>query len=267
MFLYFHAMSVITVTTPFNIDLEFRIATVGKRFLAWLIDVCVICIYYAAMVRVLLPLVGIDIAAQQAASLFLLILPVLLYQVAMEILNSGQTLGKMLTRIRVMDKSGLEASTSQYVVRWALCIGNLFIYAIPYLILSNVLFIFVFMFLYVPDAVSMVVSGKNQRLGDLAAGTMVIETKVQSDIHQTIYQAIETEAYKPSFPQVMRLTDKDINGIRNLLATKRNSHDHEVYIINVAQKIKTVLAITSDLPARDFLAQLLSDYNYFTTSA
>ena len=39
-------MASITVGTPFNIDLEFKIAAFGKRLLAWFIDIVIICVYY-----------------------------------------------------------------------------------------------------------------------------------------------------------------------------------------------------------------------------
>ena len=76
---------------------------------------------------------------------------------------------------------------------------------------------------------------------------------------------IEKKDYVPIFPQVMRLSDRDINGIRNLVKEKRPSKDAEMYMIEVAQKIKNVLGIESDLYPTDFLQQLLKDYNYFTT--
>jgi hypothetical protein len=65
----------------------------------------------------------------------------------------------------------------------------------------------------------------------------------------------------------MRLTDRDINGIRNLVYTKRPGRETEAYMEQVAEKIKTVLGIESNMFYVDFLEQLLFDYNYYTTKA
>jgi hypothetical protein len=122
----------------------------------------------------------------------------------------------------------------------------------------------VFMILYLPDFLCVVISAKSQRIGDLAAGTVVIDNNYVPNISETIYLDIGQDNYKPLFPEVMRLTDRDINGIRNLISNKRMSKDTEFYMVQVAEKIKNVLSIESDMVPFDFLHQLLGDYNYYT---
>ncbi len=260
-------MAIITITTPFNIDLEFRIASFNKRLLAWLIDITIICFYYYLMLRFIYPLFGMGEAVSTAAGLFVIVLPVLAYQLAFELFLNGQTIGKRIAGIKVIDKEGREPTWGQYITRWILCIGNLFIYIIPYVILANPAFMLFFMILYLPDFLTIVISQRSQRIGDFAAGTVVIDANYKANISETIYLEIEDKGYQPLFPEVMRLTDRDINGIRNLLNTKRPGKDTEHYIIDVAQKIKTVLNIQSDLYPTDFLEKLLQDYNYFTAKA
>jgi len=257
-------MPIITVTTPFNIDLEFKVAAFGKRLLAWLIDMIVICLYYYIMLRFIYPLLGMGEAISTVAQLFILIIPVLLYQLAFELLFNGQTIGKMAAGIKVIDREGHEPSLGQYITRWILCLGNLFVYVVPYVILQNPWYIFGFMILYIPDFFTVVISPRSQRIGDFAADTVVIDKNYKADITETIYIPVDNKDYVPVFPEVMRLNDRDINGIRNLLDKKRLSKDSEHYIIDVAQKIKSVLHIESDLYPTDFLRQLLQDYNYFT---
>jgi uncharacterized RDD family membrane protein YckC len=257
-------MGIITISTPFNIDLEFKIAAFGKRFSAWAIDIAVICLYYYIMLQFIYPLLGMNQAVSTAAGLFVIVIPVLVYQLAFELFFNGQTVGKMLTGIKVIDMAGNEPGWGQYITRWILCIGNLFIYIVPYLILQNVALLLVFMVLYLPDFLSVMVSSRSQRIGDFAAGTVVIDKSYKPDITETIHLNIEDKDYKPLFPQVMRLTDRDINGIRNLLHTKNPTRDTDHYMIDVAQRIKTVLQIESDQYPSDFLHQLLRDYNYYT---
>jgi hypothetical protein len=104
----------------------------------------------------------------------------------------------------------------------------------------------------------------NQRLGDLVAGTVVIDKNARTALQETIYLEIEDERYVPMHPQVMQLSDRDINGIRNLLDSKGNSKDTEIYIAQVTHRIREVLNIETTLEPRAFLQQLLKDYNYIT---
>jgi hypothetical protein len=141
---------------------------------------------------------------------------------------------------------------------------------LPYIIeeaIQHPLYIFLIivpMFFYIPDAISFGVSEKSQRLGDLAAGTVVIDNRYDTSINETIYLEIEDDGYTPQHPEVMRLTDKDINGIRNLLDVRHASKDNYAYTVQVAARIKQVLGIESDLESSEFLYQLLRDYNYLT---
>jgi uncharacterized RDD family membrane protein YckC len=258
-------MAIITIQTPFNIDLEFKVAAFSKRLLAWLTDIIIICLYYYLMLRFIYPLLGMGQNAGTAARLFITIIPVLVYQLVFELVFNGQTIGKMAAGIKVIDMEGHEPTWGQYIIRWILCLGNLFVYIIPYIILEHFAMMIFFMILYLPDFLSVLITAKSQRIGDLAAGTVVIDKNYSPDINETIYLQIENKDYQPVFPQVMRLTDRDINGIRNLLQTQRG-RDADHYTIEVVQRIKTALDIQSDMYPLDFLRQLLKDYNYFTNN-
>jgi len=256
-------MALVTVTTPFNIDLEFKAAAFGKRLLAWLIDMMVITLYYYIMLRVIYPLLGMSEAISSVSELIIVIIPVLLYQLAFELMFNGQTIGKMAAGIKVIDKEGHEPGWGQYIIRWMLCLGNLFVYIVPYIIIKSPWAMIGFMILYIPDFLSVVISHRSQRLGDFAADTVVIDKNYKPDIATTIYIPVEQLDHKPVFPEVMRLNDRDINGIRTLLDIKNPSKDTQHYMVDVAQKIKSVLKIESNLHAVEFLQQLLLDYNYF----
>lgn len=254
-------MAIITIQTPFNIDLEFKVAAFNKRLLAWLTDIIIICLYYYTMLRFIYPLLGMSEDVSTAARLFITIIPVLVYQLVFELAFNGQTIGKMAAGIKVIDMEGREPTWGQYIIRWILCIGNLFVYIVPYIILQQFGLMIVFMILYLPDFLCVLISAKSQRIGDIAAGTVVIDKSYSPDINETIYLQIENKDYQPLFPQVMRLSDRDINGIRNLLQS-RNGRDADHYTVEVVQRIKTVLKIESDMYPLDFLKQLLKDYNY-----
>ena len=257
-------MAIVTVGTPFNIDLEFKIADFGKRLAAWAIDIVIITVYFYLMLRFIWPLFEMGEGIGTTAGYVLVIIPVLLYQLLFELFLNGQTLGKKLLGIGVIDIEGKEPSWGQYLIRWILCLGNLFIYIVPYILLVAPIAMIFFMILYLPDFLSVVISGKGQRLGDFAAGTVVIDKKYKADISETIYLEVGHNDYTPMFPQVMKLTDRDINGIRNLINIKSPGRDSELYTDQVVEKIKKVLAIDADMYSIDFLEQLLRDYNYIT---
>ncbi len=266
-------MPIITVQTPFNIELEFKLASVFQRALAWVIDILIICGYFYLMLQFFNPLKG-ETASKIVEYLFL-ILPVFLYQLMFEIFLNGQTIGKKIAGIKVIDNEGKEPTWSQYLIRWLLCIGNMFIYIIPYILLLTLglgiagLFsvMMIFFIIYLPDFLTAVISKKSQRIGDIAAGTVVIDKNYKPNISETIYLDIEERAYQPQYPEVMKLNDRDINGIRNLLHTKRPSKETERYMGTVALKIQTVLGITTDSEPKVFLQKLLEDYNYYTSKS
>jgi uncharacterized RDD family membrane protein YckC len=254
-------MDIITINTPFNIDLEFKLATFPKRVAAWLIDMVVISAYFYAMVALLLPALNSEALGTLAGYLFI-ILPVMAYQLVFEIFFNGQTLGKKAVGIKIIDKEGNEPSWGQFITRWMLCLGNLFIYTVPYAMAVSPVSLIGFIFIYLPDTIVLLVTPKSQRIGDLAAGTVVIDANYVTSINETIYREIEVVDYVPMFPQVMRLTDRDINGIRNLLDTKNPGKDTGRYMQQVVQRIKQVLGLETDLEGVDLLRQLLFDYNF-----
>lgn len=257
-------MAIITINTPFNIDLEFKVADFGKRVVAWIIDVVIITVYYYIVVKLFGDSFFEKGGIGTLAAFILIVVPVIVYQLVFEIFFNGQTPGKKAAGIKIIDKEGNEPTWGQFITRWLLCLGNLFIISLPYLIIYMPWAIVAFMFIYLPDVIVLLISQKSQRIGDLAAGTVVIDAAYKTNISETIYQEIEVMDYKPMFPEVMRLTDRDINGIRNLLNIKKPGKDTETYTMQVVAKIKKVLNIETDMEGGDFLQQLLFDYNFLT---
>ncbi|XZF15456.1 RDD family protein [Chitinophagaceae bacterium MMS25-I14] len=264
-------MSSIVVTTPFNIDLEFRVATFAKRVSATLIDILVISAYSFVLWKFIISPLGLNPESGETTLIILVSVPAFLYHLVCETLLNGQSFGKKALGIKVMDKKGNEPTLSQFLIRWILGFSNYILFVIPYIvyliIVSGGAFIFALVFIfifYLPDVMSVALTASSQRLGDLAAGTVVIDQKPETGINDMIYLDIEEEDYTPVFPQVMRLSDRDINGIRNLLAMKNAAREVESYMIDVCQRIKKLLVIETDLTSREFLQQLLRDYNYLT---
>ena len=102
-------------------------------------------------------------------------------------------------------------------------------------------------------------SRKGQRLGDLLAHTLVISTAHEGDIEETVFMEVD-EKYKPRFPQVLQLSDRDINSLKNILHTARQRNDYELAEA-ASRKIQAHLHIETSLSPFDFLETLLKDYN------
>jgi len=110
----------------------------------------------------------------------------------------------------------------------------------------------------------MAMSGKNQRLGDIVAGTVVVNTKSKLTVDDTIFMPVAQTGYKVSFPDVMKLSDRDINTVKNVIAQARKNNNFEM-VNRVAFKVQEVLKLSTDMYALDFLEKIMEDYNYLAT--
>jgi len=258
-------MARLTVHTPFNIDLEFAVAPIFKRGAAYGIDLLITAIFAFVMTSTVLDKAsGLD-DLLEASQLFLIVLPIYLYHLVCELLMNGQSLGKKIMRIRVVNESGNAASTSQFLLRWILSIPNLASVGVAYYLLTMPVVVLAVGILALPDIISMAISETGKRIGDRAANTVVIDLRYKTDIEHTIFREVGTQTdYVPKFPEVMQLTDKDINTLRNLLSQKRTS-DLDLYVDRVARRIEDVLKIhNNSMDPYYFFEELLHDYNFIT---
>jgi len=259
-------MASIRIDTVFNIDLEFEIAAFHKRLLAYLIDLTLLVIYLFCLKYFFYNFIGVSMQENIGLDLLVISLPMLLYSLLTELWMNGQTLGKKLLSIRVISLDGGEPTLGQYILRWITKVFEWpFLFGYVFFSADNVLGTLMATCLFgIAVVIIITVSPKNQRLGDVAAGTVVVDTKTDLSVDDTIFMEVKNKEYIPMFPQVMRLTDNDINTIKNVVsqAKKRNNHDISM---KVEYKIKEVLHIQSRLSSVDFLEKLLEDYNYLAT--
>ncbi len=258
-------MSTLNVNTSFNIDLHFDTAPVHTRFFAWLIDCLLLGLYYWVVFYKLLPSLGDG--ANAVGIDYVLYLPFFCYHLLFELLNHGQSLGKMVLGLKVVSANGREETKAQAMVRWLMRTvdfgGLIFILLISagfvqlgflqwMLAICNVIAIIFFL-----------TTKYNQRLGDLAAGTVVVFKKLPYDLNDTIFRELQTENYTVQFPSVMNLSDNDINIIDNVVKRHKKTKINN-YLASVAVKIKAALDIETELEDEIFLESLLNDYNYLS---
>ncbi len=259
-------MSIISINTAFNIDLEFEIAEFHKRLLAYIIDFVLLIIYLYSMKTLLYKVFLAGEEASVGLDILVISTPMLLYSLLTELLMNGQTIGKKLMGIRVISLEGGEPTLGQFLLRWMTKFFE-WPFLFGYIAFSRfdlVGYAFITGLFGIAVVIIIAVSPKNQRLGDMIAGTVVVNARSALTVADTVFMNINKADYKVMFPQVMRLSDRDINTIKGVLtqAAKRNNYD---MCHRVAMKIKEVLNIETDMHVDQFLEKLLEDYNYLAT--
>jgi len=144
------------IKTPEGIEFSLLLAGPITRFLAWAIDLGTI-IALITILNVVFGLLGIlsrDLA--MAANIIGFFIVSIGYGILTEWYWQGQTLGKRLLRLRVMDEQGLRLKFSQIVIRNLLR----FVDSLPAL--------------YLVGGLACLFNVRAQRLGDFAANTVVV---------------------------------------------------------------------------------------------
>lgn len=271
-------MPAIKVPTTFNIDVEFEIPEFYRRLLALVIDIIIEISYFFIAGKIYSKIASNyntwdnDVQYNLGAIGLLFLLPLLVYHVALEIIMNGQSVGKKIMGIRVVTENGGRPGISQFFIRWLLRVSDLWIAMLMIIFIFFPFFInrwdtFFIVLLAVgfliTDIVLIVSSKKSQRIGDILAKTILIRTRSKADIEETVFQEV-ADSYIPSFPQIMQLSDKDINSIKSILQTSKKKGDFHLAAV-AADKIKHHLNINTSMSPFDFLEIVLKDYNYLSS--
>jgi uncharacterized RDD family membrane protein YckC len=147
----------ITIATPEGVAIEMVLAGLGSRFLARLLDSVIQLLIIIALAVVL----GVTGSSGIGIALFVItvFLVVFAYDVVLETLNNGRTVGKMAAGIRVV---GLMGEPVRFVTSSVRNIARI----------ADFLPVF-----YLVGTISIVATEHDQRLGDLAAGTVVVRDR------------------------------------------------------------------------------------------
>ena len=258
-------MPAIQIHTAFNVALDFEVAALHQRIHAYVADLIVLVIYSWGMRIFLFKILDIyNYDNWYGIDILLVSIPMLLYAFICELSMQGQSLGKKLFGIRVMSLEGGQPTVSQYLVRWATRVFEwplVFGTVIPGFWVIFQVFAVGFLGVFVVGIIA--ITKSNQRLGDLGAGTVVVDTKIKTYLHETIFLDISHQDYHVQFPEVMKLTDRDINTIKSILDIASRKGDFKL-ATSAADKIKHHLKIQSSLSPFDFLEKVLMAYNYIS---
>ncbi len=218
-------------------------ASIGERLVALILDFFLIGLYLISTATLLVK-AGLPSGFGAFFFLFVIQLPVLLYPFLWETFNHGQSFGKKIMNIRVVKADGSTPGVGAYLLRWLL-----FLIDGP---LTGGLGLLV-----------VLLTKNSQRLGDLAAGTMVIKEKNYRKIHVSLDEFdYLTQNYRPTYPQSADLSLEQINVITRTLAS--NQKDRKRRIEALSHKVQSLLSVTpSEATQEKFLQTVLRDYQYY----
>ena len=228
------------ITTGQYVRIQPTVASVGDRIFAQIIDWCVLLAYLTLMIWIS---ASLDIKNEW----FMIIaftFPPLFYTLLCEIFNNGRSLGKMAMKMRVVKLDGSSPTLGAYLMRWLL-----------YLV-DGPLTSFI-------GLLVIVLSRNNQRLGDMAAGTVVIKkqkySKIQISLDEYDYLM---KNYTPRYPQAADLSLEQIEIITRAINTKRN--DFAVRIGQLSKKVQQKLNVErKEANELAFLQRVVRDYQYY----
>ncbi len=236
----------ISIDTTQNVSLHFAKATLGDRIIAYIIDLLIKIVYYVIIVLGCIHLFGIDALNDNWLIFFLVVfyVPVFLYDLLFEALMDGQTPGKKIMKIKVVNLEGNSLSLGAIFLRWLFRI-------IDFMPLGY----------WLIGIISIAVTKKSQRIGDVLAQTTVIKVKNLVELRDTVFQMLQAD-YKAEFPSVTRLSSRDIEIIKQVLNKPEYRNNHEV-VEKLFLKIKNMLDIETEYDAITFLDKVVNDYTYY----
>lgn len=239
------------ITTNQFVRIDQTPASIAERVIARIIDMVIAGIIGTATMYIYFFELDYETKNQlNYLFFFLIILPLWLYDFLWETFNEGQSPGKYVMKIRVVNKDGSRPTIGSFFMRWLLSTIDVG--------LSGIGLLFILL------------TKNAQRLGDLAAGTMVIKQVNLDKIHVSLDEFYYAKKdYRPVYEEAKNLSQAQIEVIEK--AVYGGNGEHENQIATLADKVAKFLGIEDKLKAsiqkgnskEKFLATILHDYNYY----
>ncbi len=235
-------METINIRTTQNIDIEYEIGGLGERTLGRLIDYAVFLPLFFVFAIIAPQLGGIG----GYVALYILLGLFGFYDLLCEVFFNGQSIGKKVMKIRVISLDGGRPTFGQYLLRW---LFRLVDFAISGQLCG---------------LITAAASEKCQRLGDIVAGTILVRTVPRAKRENITYYNVQND-YKPVFPQVIQLTEKDIALVHEVLQTYFRTGNPALHAL--ADKVRLHLSISLPPGMNDvaFLQTVLKDYSHLAS--
>lgn len=213
--------------SPEKVNLNFRLAGVGSRIAACFIDtlfqslitlsVIVLFVFFGSVWTGIVQLMGVKIPKWDQAfglgilAVFLLLSTVVYsgYFILFETVWNGQTPGKRLLKLRVVQENGLSLTFLMVLIRNLLRVID----ALPVG--------------YAIGILTGLISKRNQRLGDLAAGTIVVRESMESAPQMVDFEVVETAWAGTVRLSIHKLSENDFSILKNYLLRRQSLKKEE----------------------------------------
>lgn len=247
-------MSSIDIRTTQNVTIEYELAPLRDRIMAFVMDFVLFLVIYLVVRIITIALVGDLVFESYFGTYFLYgLLPVgmlVLYHLLWEVFANGQSLGKRTLGIRVVRLDGKEPGLSDYLLRAILLLID-FVFSVG-----------------VIGVLLIGSSAKRQRMGDLAASTTVVRLRsgLQFGLEE-ILKIGEPDNYVATFPEVRKLKEEDMLFVKNTLNRWQRYRNpaHEKAMHELIAHLEQQLEIKKPAGRSDeFLKQLIRDYIMLT---
>jgi len=254
-------MYFIRIRTPQNVHINYPLAGPGKRIPAFIIDFLITFSYWFLLYWIFFEKLRVrhtefqdwDYSNARQFNYYLTIifiiltLPVYIYHFLCENFMNGQSFGKKIMGIKVIRTDGTQPDFQSLALRSVFRLVDIFFIG------------------GIVAVVSIVLTRRGQRLGDIAAGTTVVSVKPYVTLEQLIqkpYSDSENNNKVVSIltpEQARMLTDKDIQIIRKALENKNTLS--EKAMITLCNKVKKKTLYTGKIhhPV-EFLEQVCDIY-------
>jgi len=216
-----------------------------------LIDTAIVALFFILIIYLLFSL-GIIKDIETALTVISVVLFIIKYSYSLliEILTNGQSLGKKIVGIAVIKLNGNSLSTNDYLIRWAYRAVDFG------------------MSLFSIGTISILMSEKNQRLGDMIANTTVIKLKPDRIVTLDDLQNLpDKEDYTPKYPQVTQYNDEEMLALKNLLV-RYQQYQNNTYadiLHDTVTKVKYQMDLEElRIDNVTFLREIISEYVILT---
>ena len=244
----------INIDTPENITFDYDTAGIGSRFLAALVDTFILFLLQGIVLGTIVWLLNVfteSLSWENSLGWILGILGLVSfallwgYYIAFEILWNGQSPGKRLVGLRVIRVDGTPISASESVIR------NL-VRLIDFLPLA-----------YGVGVVTMFIDKNSRRVGDLAAGTIVVHDRKLKGLNELANGALNSSFPQSALPRdfpVEKLTQSELEIIEEFLLRRDELSNRSVLARHILKSLITRLEFPeSSIPqerAEDILAAI-----------
>lgn len=252
-------MATIRVHTTQNVTIEYEVASLGERIVATLIDYVVLIAWGGLWALLITKMAGSSSSGSESSTdwgspggivaiilIFIILSPYFFYHLVCEVFFNGQSIGKKARHIKVIRTDGTAPRLGDYLLRWLLRIIDLQ--------LSGLVAV-----------ITIAATGKGQRLGDVAAGTTVVSVRPRPAYAPPLADLLTAQQeYQVTFPQAAQLADHDVALVRQLLQRATSQHSAQL-LKEIADKVKQLTSIQTDMPDGLFLQTMLRDHEHLAS--